>query len=288
MYTIGEVSQICGIAVKTLRYYDEEALVVPDRRDPQNNYRYYSQEQICELVAVRDLRKLGFHIEEIRGVLRHRNAGAYVSALDARLPQIRSQIAGLQEQLRFATAMYERLAGSIGFASPGAGPSYSVTTEYVPECRVVATRYRSPFNARNLFVERMAELQQVRDRYGLRQSGPAMAVFHDHYRKQFTEELGDLEVMMPVARTERERGATRRFGGFVGATTVHVGSYPDLQHAYSAVEGWMAERGLGLAGAAIEQYLIDPLSEERPERYVTRIVLPITPSRTPPAPSAPS
>lgn len=42
MYKIGEVSRYCGLPVKTLRYYSEIGLLMPDETDCFTGYRYYS------------------------------------------------------------------------------------------------------------------------------------------------------------------------------------------------------------------------------------------------------
>lgn len=42
MYKIGELSRLCRIPVKTLRYYDNEGVLVPDEIDRFTGYRYYS------------------------------------------------------------------------------------------------------------------------------------------------------------------------------------------------------------------------------------------------------
>ena len=40
-YSIGKVSEICNIPIKTLRYYDKINVMVPNLRQENNNYRYY-------------------------------------------------------------------------------------------------------------------------------------------------------------------------------------------------------------------------------------------------------
>ena len=42
MLTIGEFSNICRVSTKTLRYYAEIGLILPDEINPENGYRYYS------------------------------------------------------------------------------------------------------------------------------------------------------------------------------------------------------------------------------------------------------
>ena len=42
MLSIGEFSNICQVSTKTLRYYAEIGLILPDEINPENGYRYYS------------------------------------------------------------------------------------------------------------------------------------------------------------------------------------------------------------------------------------------------------
>ena len=41
-YSIGEVSEICNVTRKALRFYDKIGMIVPDEIG-ENNYRYYSR-----------------------------------------------------------------------------------------------------------------------------------------------------------------------------------------------------------------------------------------------------
>lgn len=50
MLSIGEFSNICQVSTKTLRYYAEIGLILPDEINPENGYRYYSIEQLNNFV----------------------------------------------------------------------------------------------------------------------------------------------------------------------------------------------------------------------------------------------
>ena len=43
LYSIGEVSRICNISKKALRFYDQLGVVRPDMVCRENGYRYYSR-----------------------------------------------------------------------------------------------------------------------------------------------------------------------------------------------------------------------------------------------------
>ena len=69
-YSIGRVSEICNIPIKTLRYYDKINVMVPSIRQENNNYRYYSHDQMVRLFIIKRLRYLGFSLEEVRNILK--------------------------------------------------------------------------------------------------------------------------------------------------------------------------------------------------------------------------
>ncbi len=64
---IGMASSRSGLPVKTIRYYEEIGLVLPDRAD--NGYRDYSGPDIHKLAFLHRARNLGFSVEECRQLL---------------------------------------------------------------------------------------------------------------------------------------------------------------------------------------------------------------------------
>jgi DNA-binding transcriptional MerR regulator len=68
LYTIGEVAELTGVAIKTIRYYAEIGLL-PPARTTAARYRLYSPDEIWRLELVRTLRHVGFGLDEIRRIL---------------------------------------------------------------------------------------------------------------------------------------------------------------------------------------------------------------------------
>ena len=65
---INEVEALAGIAKKNIRFYEEQGLISP-RRNPENGYRDYAEEDVLVLRRIRLLRKLDVPIDEIRLML---------------------------------------------------------------------------------------------------------------------------------------------------------------------------------------------------------------------------
>ena len=65
---INEVERKAGITKKNIRFYEEQGLISP-RRNSENGYREYGDEEVHVLRRIKLLRKLGIPIEEIRQML---------------------------------------------------------------------------------------------------------------------------------------------------------------------------------------------------------------------------
>lgn len=66
LFTIGEVSKLFDINIKTLRYYDEINLFKPIFIDKFNKYRYYSADQFEQLNTIMYLKALGMLLNKIK------------------------------------------------------------------------------------------------------------------------------------------------------------------------------------------------------------------------------
>lgn len=67
MVNIGQVATRTRLPAKTIRYYEDIALVIPARRE--NGYRKYSDNDMYRLRFIQRSRSLGFTIEECRMLL---------------------------------------------------------------------------------------------------------------------------------------------------------------------------------------------------------------------------
>lgn len=66
LYKIGDFSNVSGISIRTLRYYDDIDLFKPKEVDLFTNYRYYTIEQLDDLKLINELKEIGFSLEEIK------------------------------------------------------------------------------------------------------------------------------------------------------------------------------------------------------------------------------
>ena len=66
MIKIGELSNITGVSIQTIRFYESEGLFSPIEVDRWTNYRYYDETSIERLSQISYLKNLGFSLKEIK------------------------------------------------------------------------------------------------------------------------------------------------------------------------------------------------------------------------------
>jgi len=67
-YTVKQLSNLAGVSIRTLHYYDEIGLLKPDAYG-ENGYRYYGEEALLRLQQVLFFRELDFSLAEIQAIL---------------------------------------------------------------------------------------------------------------------------------------------------------------------------------------------------------------------------
>lgn len=68
LHQIGEVADLIGLSLRTIRHYEEVGVVVPSGRS-RGGFRLYTDRDIERLRQVMGMKPIGFSLEEIRDVL---------------------------------------------------------------------------------------------------------------------------------------------------------------------------------------------------------------------------
>jgi Cd(II)/Pb(II)-responsive transcriptional regulator len=97
---IGELSTASGTTIESIRFYEREGLIAePGRTD--GNYRVYGDEHVQRLVFIRRCRSLDMALNEIRVLLRFKDApSANCSDVNALLDEHIGHVTGRVQELR--------------------------------------------------------------------------------------------------------------------------------------------------------------------------------------------
>ena len=66
-FTIGVVSQRCGVTLRALRFYEDRGLLRP--RKAPNRERFYTEADVARIEYVLQMQRFGFTLREIEAIL---------------------------------------------------------------------------------------------------------------------------------------------------------------------------------------------------------------------------
>ena len=274
-YTIGELSAICGLSKKTLRYYDERGLLSASERDENNEYRYYTEEQVLDALVIREMRFRGLSFHEMKEILGSGSSEDLENRLQQRLEETEREIREKQEQLRRTRSALELLAETKAHDEDDESQHHKMQISTFGPCTVIYTRETSGVSADVLFWERYAGLQELRIQENAVTTGPFTAVFHDHYTNQFFFDEGDLELFYEVEGGDLSKDCFKEIEPFTFASVIFVGPYRDLLPVYIDLIKQIKAAGYQVTGPAHEIYLLEFSHGVSEDKYVTRVGFPV-------------
>ena len=110
-YTIGEFSRETGLSIYTLRYYEQEGLIIPERS--QTNRRSYTENDAAWVAFIMRLKATGMPIKEIREYAKLRSEGD--GTLARRLEMLVQHRQTIEEQIKQLQEHEVRLDEKISF-----------------------------------------------------------------------------------------------------------------------------------------------------------------------------
>ena len=98
-YKIGEISKIYDLSSDSLRHYEKKGLLHPKRAN--NGYRIYGLDDVWKLNIIKDMRKLGFTINQIKDYIDNRSLDRSIDLIISEINFIEKEITPLLKQKKY-------------------------------------------------------------------------------------------------------------------------------------------------------------------------------------------
>lgn len=105
-YTIGEVAEEIGVPATTLRHWEKEGLITPDR-DPESGYRQYHRDDIRRLLIIRTVQSSVYLLEAVREIMEKINQQSLSEVRKITMDSLAHMDVQIEQQLRGAHYLYK-------------------------------------------------------------------------------------------------------------------------------------------------------------------------------------
>lgn len=248
LLTIGTFSRRSRLSLKALRLYDEMQLLKPARIDPRNGYRYYRAEQLELARLIGLLRRLEMPLSQIAEVVALEGVAASKS--------IAAYWQGVEADLRVKRKLVRYLHNYLNTKGEN---MFAVETRQIGAQPVVSIEEKVIVDDLPGFIQRA--MGDLYDLIGESNANPGtpFVIYHGEVNK---DSDGPVEVCVPYSGEVKARDTARirvepaHKEAFTRITKGQV-AFPGILEAYEAVERWVNEQPLTVAGSPREVYFVD-------------------------------
>ncbi len=268
MYSIGDMSKICNISKKALRYYDKIGLIKPRRQD-YNNYRYYTTDCLLTVPVIKYYKQMGFKLDEILDCIQSQGDNVYRSIQSAFLSKIQeleleqnhigrkyTSVKDWYDLIREAEMVIENTITDVSI-------KYLEQDELLFQDQT----YENDIKASIINLEWTNYLEQM----GNEITGPVILHFSS-LKSRMNEDSQDIQILQKGLLPCPDEAKTA-IGGCIMASCYHIGPHETIMDTYRKIFRWANSHGYGLAENSYERYVTDYWTTMNCEQFVTEILI---------------
>lgn len=269
-YTIGEVSRICNISAKALRYYDKIGVISPDSISEENGYRYYDRKTLLNVPVLKYYKQMGFTLEEMQELLEGNAYHVVQHCLHNKLDELKVQIKELQDSLVAAQDWYNLVhEAQLVIQNHIRDISVKYMSEVVYCCMEQDFTYD--------YIESIINIPWTNylEKHEEQITGPVILRF-ENAREKWEGSCRHCTILQKAVSPDAGRTIQIQTGASMAASVYHIGSHDTIGETYERLEQWMKQHGYDCETECYERYVVDYWTTRNSEEFVTEIIMPLS------------
>lgn len=266
-YSIGEVSKICNISRKTLRYYDEIGLVSPDKIC-ENNYRYYSKDNMLLVPVIRYYKQMGFKLEEMRWLLAGSDYHAVETSFQEKIAALKEQELEIHRQYVSIKEWYDLVQEAEQVI---VGDVREVAVKFVEQQNYLFM----PQRFTDQYLESLINIAFTNFVEQLNNKTKGPLVFHFPSLAERLEKQEQRIAIMQQTILPSPTEHTKQFGGMMMLSCYHIGSHHTILETYHKMLDWAERHQYLYQDTCYERYVTDYWTTRNQQKFVTELLIPV-------------
>lgn len=176
-WKVGEVAELTGLTIRTLRYYDQICLFSPSQYT-ESGHRLYTKADLVRLQPILSLKQMGMSLEEIQLLLSNPEEHTVAEILQTQISRVKKEI---EVQQKLVAELENALSAA-----------HSNRTMSIPE-----------------LTKLMEALKMNKEKYFSKQQLDTMESNYENADKQFLKQAEqEFEALITEIRLEKEKGVS--------------------------------------------------------------------------------
>lgn len=268
LYSIGEVSKICNVSKKALRFYDKIEIISPDYISEENNYRYYSRETLLFVPVIKYYKQMGFKLEEMKNLMESDRYDFHAKKLRDKIDELKKMREEIQIAYTSVNDWYNLIREAEGVIE---NHVVEVSVKYIEP--ITACYLEQDFDHNYMDAIINIDWTNYLESLGHEVTGAVYLYFPDHREKMAGQPTKVRIFQKGVMDIDPSKTLT--FGGKMMLAAYHIGAHETINETYEKIKDWAKTHGYKCGAASIERHVTDYWTTQRSEDFVTEILIEI-------------
>lgn len=268
MFRIGEFSLLAKVTVATLRHYEKQNLLIPEKIDEFSGYRYYSAKQLIYLNKIKFYKDMGFGLSDIKLLLTSTDEEKIIF-YRKREVEVKNEIEKRKKELFYLSKEIK------SNSNKEETMEYKVEIKTMPKMIVASKKgkVKDYDEQSKVWVEMGSYMTKMNSKCP-NIPGHCYTVYLDG---EYKEEM-EIEVREEVTeiKPNGEGVVYKEVEGIEKlASIIHKGPSNTLYKAYETLLGWIEENKYEIVGELYDACYVGPWDEKDDNKWVREIMVPI-------------
>ena len=265
LYSIGQVSKLCNVSRKALRFYDEIGIISPYKIS-SNNYRYYSRSSLIDLTILKYYKQMGFKLEEMRELINSEEYRPIERGFLSKINELQEEQVAVNVKLTSVSDWYDLLLEAQTVMENDAR---DVSVKYVEsrEYGFMDQDYKDDDKEAIINLEWTDYLESI----GNEITG-AVNIAFPSWKERLDGSCSRMRIMQKMLLPCKPEQLTR-MGGEMMLSCYHIGSHDSLKDTYMKMEKWAKEHNYRIREDSWERYVTDCWTTKNADMYVTEVMI---------------
>lgn len=260
----GDFAKICNVTKQTLFHYDEIGLLQPHHKS-DNGYRYYSYQQLEMMYVIDSLKEIGMSLNEIKQFIGMTTPELMIETFKEKSLLLSEKIASLlriQKVIEKKIAITEQaLRLDFSQISIEQGNEHYLC---LSDSMLYCTNQQYAQSVTKLYYTCIENQLNEGDSIGVMVHREQL-MQHDFINYSYLFAKVPFTDKVPLYK--KEKG--------LQVVGYHIGHYDHVGQTYTKMLDYMAAKQLQMKNYSFEEYILDGVSVQGIEQYVTKITIPV-------------
>ena len=268
LYSIGEVSRICNVSKKALRFYDKINIISPDYICEENKYRYYNRETLLLVPVIKYFKQMGFKLEEMKEFLESDTYEVQERGFRKKIDELKQQREDINVAYTSVNDWYDLILEAESVLENNVT---EVSVKYVETHSACYMEQKFTHNYMESIIN--IEWTNYLEEIGHAITGPVCMYFADVKEKM--EGRSTTAYVFQRGARDIDDNKTMTFGGKMMLSAYHIGSHDTINETYRKIFRWADNHGYKCGNSSIERYVTDYWTIRKSKDFVTEIFVDI-------------